>query len=259
MSDRRLTFLDGTVADDAVNKAVIFHDRACFAYTGISQIGSLRTDEWIAQQLIGRAGVQDAITGLKAALDNTIHKLPGSYRKLAVVIDLWGAQHLNEPRTAYSVVLSNYMSPKTRTYVEKPFPEFEQFTQQLPVDKGYAFLPLGQNLDMGIYKEMVRNLVRAMRHASPEPTTILPTTVGRFMQQAILRVASGNRAVGSNLMMTVLFNRDLPENEGAQNFAAYRSASAEDLVLYAPTVITPSVAIKRLKVYPGAPRFKIIQ
>ena len=252
VSDRRLTWPDGRVADDSANKAIIFHDRVCFAYTGIAQIGAQRTDEWITDQLLHQTSLQQAIDHLKSALDATICKLRAPNRHLTVVIDLWGTQTPDVPERPWSIALSNYIDPVTRKYTEQPLPIFQQFNQTLPEGKGYAFLPLGQNLNMDIYRAMIRNLVRAMRHAGDLPTTLLPNTVGRFMQEAVLRVArSGNGAVGKSLMTTVLFNRQHEEYKGQSNTFSYLHKNLNDPIVYAPTVISPSGTVMGFMAYPG--------
>lgn len=253
VSDRRLTKPDGTVVDDSANKAIMFHERACFGYTGIAEIGPQRTDEWIADKLIGRVGIQDAINHLKKVLDETVCKLRAPNRYLTVVIDFWGTEDPDMPDQPWSIALSNMIDPQTRKCPAVPLPTFQQFNQKLPEGKGYAFLPLGQALDGGIYKKMVRNIVRAMRHAADTPTTIMPTTVGRFMREAILRVAKVNVTVGENMMMTVIFNRQHPENVGVSNLAMYLPSDKSNPVLYAPIIINPDMAIKGVKMYPGTP------
>jgi hypothetical protein len=257
VSDRRLTWADGRVADDAANKAIVFHDRACFCYTGIAQIGAQRTDEWITDKLTGCKGVQDAIDTLKRELDARIVKLGAPNRHLTVGIDFWGTQDASLPDRPWSVALTNQIDPGTRKWSKVPRATFQQFNQTLPADKGYAFLPLGQGLDMGIYRSMVRNLVRAMRHAGDSPSTVMPETVGRFMREAILYAAAGNGAVGKNLMMTVLLNRQVAENEGVSNSFSYHRGDGSEPILYAPTLISPGMIMKGFKMYAGPPRFKI--
>lgn len=255
VSDRRLTWSDGRVANDSANKAILFHGKACFAYTGIAQIGSQRTDEWIANHLIEQTGLQNAIDALKRALDEEIHQLRAPNKHLTIVIDLWGTQDPDFPARPWSIALTNYIDPVTRKFCERPMSTFQQFNQTLPEDKVYAFLPSGQNLDMGIYRSMVRNVVRAMRHAALEPTTIQPRTLSRFVEEAILKVASGNRTVGTNLMTTILLNHELPENHGISNTFYYRHSDKSDPIIYAPTVISPTFAVRDLRIYPGPPRF----
>jgi len=256
VSDRRLTWPDGKIADDAANKAIVFHGNACFAYTGIAQIGAQRTDEWITNNLLDQPNIQQAIDHLKSALDAEICKLRAPNRHLTVVIDLWGTQVPDTPDRPWGIALTNQINPDTRAYSKIPLPIFRQFTQTLPEEKGYAFLPSGQNLDMSIYRSLVRNVVRAMRHADKEPTTILPSTVARFMEEAILSVARSNRAVGTNLMTTILLNQQIEDNQGIPNSFTYRHSDKSDPIIYAPTFVSPSVSVRGFKMYPGPPRFK---
>src|SRR5216110_2594679 len=52
VSDRRVTnMLTGHCLDDDSNKAVVWCGRVAFAYTGLSEVGGVRTDQWIARTL----------------------------------------------------------------------------------------------------------------------------------------------------------------------------------------------------------------
>jgi hypothetical protein len=52
VSDRRLTWLNGPrrgqILDDERNKAVFVEGRFAFGYTGLAEIGTTRTDDWLA-------------------------------------------------------------------------------------------------------------------------------------------------------------------------------------------------------------------
>lgn len=257
ISDRRLTWPDGRVAEDQANKAVVFNNQAVFSYTGISRVGSLRTDEWIAQQLIGKSGLQDAISSLTSALDVTVAKLPYPNRQLGIIVDCWASTQEEPDIQAWSCAISNFIDPIERKVVAHALPTFSTFTQKLQGGQGYAFLPFGQQMAPTIMKNLIRHVVRAMRHAAPVPTTIAPESVARFMRDAVLAVAAGNGLVGRNLMMATLLNRSLPENYGKSDTFGYYPDGASDPTIYAPIIITPSLAIKGFKMYPGPPRFKI--
>jgi hypothetical protein len=49
VSDRRLIWADGRVEDDERNKAVLVDGRFAFGYTGLAEIGGVKTDEWLAR------------------------------------------------------------------------------------------------------------------------------------------------------------------------------------------------------------------
>lgn len=257
VSDRRLTWPDGRVAEETANKAILFHNIAVFSYTGISRVGSMRTDEWITERLIGRTGIQDAITSLTSALDSTVARLPWPDRRLAVVVDCWAATQDSPVMRPWSCAITNFCDPASRQIVPVALPRFSTFTQSLPEGKGYAFIPLGQTVDASTMKRLTRQVVRAMRHASPTPTTITPESVSRFMRDAVLEVAAGNTLVGRNLMVATVRNRDCPENDGLPNSFGYFAEGSGDPTFYAPIVVTPELAIKGFKAYPGPPRFKV--
>jgi len=253
VSDRRLTRPDGKVVDDDANKAIFFSPSAVFTYTGIANIGKLRTDEWIAEQLIGRVGIQSAIENLTLALNNRIRNLPHPYRHLAIVIDCWGSTANDSAYKPYSCAITNFIDANERRVVAKPFNSFNTFIQTLPAGNRYAFLPLGQNMPSRIVNSLFRNVKRAEQHIGA--TRILsPSVVGRLMIQAVREVADGNIRVGSNLMLTVLPNHANEEFANLPNSFAYIGADNTP-VLYAPITVTPSLAIKGFKMYPGPPRF----
>ena len=58
-------------------------------------------------------------------------------------------------------------------------------------------------------------------------------------------------------MVTVVLNRDLPENSEKPNTFGYFRDSSADPTYYAPIVITPELAIKGLKIYKGPSKFAI--
>ena len=217
VSDRRLTWPDGRLADDQANKVVIFNNQAVFSYTGISRIGAFRTDEWIAEQIIGRSGLQDAITHLTNALDTTVAKLPYPNRQLAVVIDCWAATQEVPQIQPWSCAITNFFHPTARKVVAHALPTFSTFSQKLPDGKGYAFVPLGQDVAPVTMKRLIRSVVRAMRHAAPTPTTIAPESVGRFMRNAVLDEAATRRKsvwqIGMRLSPRPLDRGDFPRHK----------------------------------------------
>jgi hypothetical protein len=257
VSDRKLTYPDGTVFDETANKAIVFHNRASIAYTGIAMIGSQRTDEWITDQIKHCTGVQDAITTLKKALDERIVQLAAPNRWLTVCFDLWGTQDPGQPDRPWSVALSNQIDPKTKKRPAQPLATFEQFNQTLPSGKSHAFLPLGEHLDTKIYKELVRNLVRVKRDKEDPAALTTPETMSRFMRDAVLATANWSKYVGSNVMTTVLYNYELETNQDKSNMYMFHPDPKSEAIHYAPTVITPHVAIQGLRMYSGPPRFQI--
>ena len=58
-------------------------------------------------------------------------------------------------------------------------------------------------------------------------------------------------------MLTVILNHQLEEYRQVLNSFAYSRGNSSDLTYYAPTLVTPTVTIKGLKIYKGPPRFPI--
>ena len=247
---------DGSLFDSDANKAIIFHGHAVFSYTGIAEIGKMRTDEWIAEQLIDRTGLGDGIRALIEALDKKVKFLQVSNKQLMIVVDCWSSTSKDAAIGPHTSTITNFWCKKERRFVTRTFNAFQQWIGDLPAGKGYAFCARGQNIPAEIMHALHRNVVRTMRHAGPMPTTIDAKSVARFMIEAIREVAKKNIRVGSDLMVTILPNKGLPEQEGALIQTIY-APGKRDPIMYAPTVITPTTAIKGFKAYPGPPRFPI--
>jgi hypothetical protein len=67
-SDRYLTWKDGTVADDASNKAIFYCGHMVFAYTGLSEINGENTAMWVVRQLATAPTIPEGILLLKEQL-----------------------------------------------------------------------------------------------------------------------------------------------------------------------------------------------
>jgi hypothetical protein len=247
--------MDGSTVDDAANKTVIFNSVAAIGYTGICEIRGQRTDDWIVDQLYGLPGIESAINTLKDRLDRVIRSLPLRYRPLAVVIDCWAARNTVEPVSPWHCLISNFHDRDTGLAVGQTFNTFNLFRLPLPPGKGYAFRPIGQDMEPAEIRGLVRNVVRAMRHVAPAPTSLQPNTVSRFMIDAVRVVAKRNARVGDNLMLTIIPNRAIEELKDVPDTAAYIRGSSTDLTHYVASVVTPTISIKGIKMYPGPPRF----
>ena len=65
VSDRRLTWPDGSVEDDNTNKATIYCGRMALGYTGLAQIKTRKTDEWLAGILARAQSSPEALEIIK--------------------------------------------------------------------------------------------------------------------------------------------------------------------------------------------------
>lgn len=263
VSDRRLTMPNGEIFDDSANKAIVFLGHACIAYTGIAAIGSQRTDEWITNQLVGQPSLEQAINRLKDALNQTIPRLRVPNKHLTVVIDWWGMPTPDSPYTSSSTILTNAYDPVTRSPSKMPQRSFVLNTHALPEGKGYAFAPYGQNSDFvrykqglsaDIYESMVKRLYRAARRLGNDSAIADPIVLSRFMEEAVLTVASKNRSVGKNLMVATLYNPTVERNQEKCNTFVYRGWGRTDRVVYAPTIISPAMTVMGLQIRFGPAR-----
>ncbi len=56
ITDRRLVFPDGKLADDSSNKALIYKGHMAVCFTGLACLGGKPTVDWLIQQLRGNEG-----------------------------------------------------------------------------------------------------------------------------------------------------------------------------------------------------------
>ena len=215
VSDRRLTTPKGKVVDDAANKVIFFAPDALFSYTGIAEISGTRTDEWIADQLIGQSGIQDAVSNLTKALDATVKTVPAPNRHLTVVVDCWATKIGETTNRPWSCAITNCWDSTARKMASKPYDTFSTWTQTLPDGKSHALLAQPEFAAPEV-RNLRRDFARVMRRASAKPTTISSQAAGRLLVKAVRQVASRDPRVGKSLMLTVMFNM-LAANANNQN------------------------------------------
>ncbi|WP_280335681.1 hypothetical protein [Nocardia wallacei] len=90
VSDRRLTYPDGSIADNSYNKAVSWCNELVIAFTGIAYIdpGQRKpVSEWIAETLSGVSGDgEEAIEKLRSSAERAVKRLPWPDKRLTIVI-----------------------------------------------------------------------------------------------------------------------------------------------------------------------------
>lgn len=102
-ADRRLTWPDGSVADDDYTKLVCWNANGTFsaAFTGIARIdrrGQKSTAEWIAEVLSDYVIFENGVRALRADAEARIKRLNWADKRLAVMIA--GFDFRNKPLVA---------------------------------------------------------------------------------------------------------------------------------------------------------------
>lgn len=110
VSDRRLTWSNGSVADDSSNKATVYCGRMAFAYTGLAQIKTHKTDEWLTMLLARAKSMPEAMKMLKdeaTAHFRGISETPRQRRHAFVAVG-WTRRAVEEPFRRILVRVSNF-------------------------------------------------------------------------------------------------------------------------------------------------------
>ena len=205
VSDRRLTFRDGSLADDRANKVVVYCGHFIIGYTGLAELGdasgpggSSGTDWWIANEL-GNAPPQpqEGFEHLAAAASLAVARLGvrGDTRMTSIGAIGWARQSRQDDRLVpILIVISNYEDARSRRR-----PTEDAFTiaaKPLPSDQPYYLSWLGQPPT----PDEAKRINRLVRRAVPAG----PNAVVGVLADGIRGVANRNRTVGRDLMATFM-------------------------------------------------------
>jgi len=213
-SDRRLTFTDGTVADDEANKATVFCGHWMIAYTGLAEVGPPapprnrpRTDVWLAQ-LLSDPGLsaKEGFDRIARAAEQEIRSIPlaGEQKSHAFVGVGWIARRREgreEPWPAM-VVVSNYLDAKGHV-TAPPADRFAVDAIQLNPKRRYYWSWAGQQLSGDEAVALNRLIKKAVGRERPLGVALL-------LAGQIRAIAARNPAVGESLMIGVFPRTDVP-------------------------------------------------
>ena len=76
VADRRLTYLDRRIHDNATNKLVVYNDTFAFGYSGLATIEGHPVDHWLARGLRAYANLNDALQGIAKRATRVFAILP---------------------------------------------------------------------------------------------------------------------------------------------------------------------------------------
>jgi hypothetical protein len=242
VSDRRLTTIDGKPIDDTANKAIFYAPAAAFSYTGIAQIGSKRTHEWIVDQLTGGQQIGDVLDGLQNALNNTVPQLPYSYKGLAVVGCFWATRPPGvKPDSAHFYLISNIH--ELGQPLATPSNKFTRYYKYLPLSQPFLLVPAGQDVPEKHLRGVMRNIRRSIGDSVRRGTSLSGESIGLLMVKAMREVSAVNARVGPSVIEIILPNRQMPALQGAPNSFAYFHGSSDERVIYAPALVNDQMKI----------------
>jgi hypothetical protein len=175
---------------------------------------------------------------------------------LTVVVDCWVTKVGETANRPWSCAITNCWDGTARKVASKPYETFSTWTQTLPEGKSHALLAQPEFAAPEV-RNLCRDFARLMRRTSSKSTTISSQAAGRLLVKTIRQVASRNPRVGKSLLLTVMFNHELAENADNQNSFAYLDDGSDKLTTYLPIIVTPLMAMKGIRMYPGPPRFGV--
>lgn len=191
-TDRRLTYPDGTVADDQATKLVLFGGRLLIAYTGLARIGHVSTGEWLSRSLANHALASEALPALTQALNKRWLSLRGVTDERLEIVGVGAAHFDGEPRT-YALGLANH------GLGQEGVGEFRCHYESVDPD-GAMVCVAGQPMPAGRRERMLNELEHA--RGSVE------STVG-VIAAAMSDTARGNDRVGKDLLVGISSQRTM--------------------------------------------------
>ncbi len=215
-SDRRLTFTDGTVAEEAANKATMLCRHATFAYTGLVHCSVLEpTDELLLRCLAEQSAIDAVLSKLAKESGRGIRNLPlpgvpvgqrRAVRRTSFVgggfLGLRNPAHFGQFPSPdelhpFLAVISNAQG-LTEQWCAEADQEFGVHIRFLKQDEPFLLHAAGQpftgSLRTAVERDIRRSLDRITR----------PESLARLLARAIRSVAASNPLVGPNVMCTLV-------------------------------------------------------
>jgi hypothetical protein len=200
VSDRRLT-KNRRLEDDEANKAVVFCNRASFAYTGLASIGSHATDEWLVRCLINAKteSLSKALEYVAAQASRCFQSMRYSrqLKRHAFVGIGWtrlpGESFLAPILFSVSNALGTDFS-----WLDQAQDQFRVNYTIGPQARSYNVISAGQNLTLAEMRRLRRRIRQCFeRDTGPDP-------VVKLLAHEIRRIAQSNVTVGKSLMVVCL-------------------------------------------------------
>lgn len=226
-SDRRLTDTRGSVVEELANKATLLCNFASFAYTGLARCSVVERTDQLLMRSLAEPGAQVAglIEKLRVEATRAMRQVPlraspadrlvirrtsfvgcgfVTLRNLPVAFSLESTPDGLYP---FLAVVSNAqdLTESWRAVADREFAAHIDFVE---LSGDFRLHVAGQQL----LKDERIELQRAIRHClvrvkHPEP-------IARLLSHAIRRVSLRNRAVGPNVMCTIVRRADATQWEG---------------------------------------------
>jgi hypothetical protein len=233
VSDRRLTSFvrPDHVYDDERNKAVVVNGRVTFGYTGLAEIGNMRSDDWLARVIADGPSNDMAQVACRIKERATLVfrqlNLPVQFKRQAFQGVGWFRLKGEDWYSPGIVTIDNAIDHQTGSWLTHPLPEF-QVTTRFP-----SKLPGGFILDsIGITPSAEeKNAVFRLAHKCVKHRRSTPRTIVHSLIVALRWLSSRHAQIGLGLMVVVLPKRSVERSEESGHMF---------MVAGAPNEFTPS-------------------
>jgi hypothetical protein len=211
VSDRRLVYRDGSLADDFSNKATVYCGHITFAYAGLAQLGRPAPDgqphtDWWLMETLGpqqrRPREAFADVAREAAVEVARLGVSGDIRRTAFVGAGWAKDRGTEAYRPLLVTISNYTD--VAGAVGPTTGDFRVTVAQLPKERLFWWTCIGQRLTDNEKIETNRLVKRVVKHRKG------PAALALVFASTVRKVASRNVSVGRNLMISIMPIQDVP-------------------------------------------------
>lgn len=204
VSDRKLTWPDGSLAEDHSNKSVLFKNTMAFSYTGPSRICGKPTDMWLSDVLCGCSPTQslmDTWSQIKRQATADMARTPLSIeQKLTAFVGVGYAQQRRDDAALFPVIcrISNFFGQYDKR-LDVPATEFSiAFRFHAPGSIPWSWLETGFEMT----EAEIRPLHRMMNRCSRK--LVGPVPVVRLFTNAIREVAGRSSRVGKDVLTIII-------------------------------------------------------
>jgi hypothetical protein len=260
VSDRRLVWPDGTLANDNRNKAILVNGNIVFSYTGLALIdGKTRSDDWFLNALSDiykehpNVSLTTTAQHIAKRATDAIRRtnVSSELKRLAFVGVGWGRlTNQDDLRPIYTIISNTHT--KNGKWSAETQPHFLVFHFTPPEDKPVMLVADGQPLGDHLRKRLLRQINSCVNKG------VSPKSITRLLVGTVRSIAATNEKVGRNLLVNCIPKDSVrigalrlfgthPRNSVAT--FTYIPESTLVPVQYGPYVFAYGVSFKGITVY----------
>lgn len=175
VSDRRLTWVSGPnsgqVKEDERNKAVLVNGRFSFGYTGLAEVGSVRTDNWLAN-VVAKSSSRDMSQTLTAIRDSATEafrsiNLPAEIKRHAFQGVGWVFEKGFPSAVPGVLTVSNAIGNRWE-WLPAARESFDRRVALFPtLPRGFELMSVGQDISDRHRRAVLRLVGRCAKHSAP--------------------------------------------------------------------------------------------